>query len=87
VSDIWSEILRYKRGLVALEAKERQLESELARVVYPVLTLPNEIVSLIFVYCLPAHGRVRPSTRKAPLLLARVCGFWRDIALSTGPLW
>ncbi|KAF8152014.1 hypothetical protein K438DRAFT_1433339, partial [Mycena galopus ATCC 62051] len=55
--------------------------------VYPVLTLPNEVISMIFVHCLPAHGRVRPSPRRAPLLLAQICTLWREIALSTGQLW
>ncbi|KAJ7611875.1 hypothetical protein DFH06DRAFT_1371713 [Mycena polygramma] len=87
VADIRAEISRHKNDLQLLEAKERQLESALARVVYPVLTLPTEIVSMIFVHCLPAHGRVRPSPRKAPLLLAQICSLWRGIALSTGSLW
>ncbi|KAJ6451347.1 hypothetical protein C8R47DRAFT_953054, partial [Mycena vitilis] len=53
----------------------------------PVLNLPIDILSLIFLHFLPAHGRVRPSTRNAPLLLAQVCRLWRAVALSTGPIW
>ncbi|KAJ7664576.1 hypothetical protein DFH06DRAFT_1127986 [Mycena polygramma] len=87
VADIRSEILRYRRDVAVLEAKERELESQLALVIYPVLTLPTEIISLIFVHCLPDHGRVRPSPRKPPLLLAQICSLWRGIALSTGLLW
>ncbi|KAJ7643440.1 hypothetical protein DFH06DRAFT_599057 [Mycena polygramma] len=87
VADIRSEILRCKRDLAILEEKERHLKSALALVVYPVLTLPTEIISMIFVHCLPAHGRVRPSPQKAPLLLAQICSLWRGIALSTGLLW
>ncbi|KAJ7487928.1 hypothetical protein FB451DRAFT_1390902 [Mycena latifolia] len=71
----------------ALHSEERELESELALVVYPVLTLPAEITSQIFVESLPAHGRVRPSPRKAPLVLAQICHQWREIALSTSDLW
>ncbi|KAJ6601608.1 hypothetical protein B0H10DRAFT_1762067, partial [Mycena sp. CBHHK59/15] len=54
---------------------------------YPILTLPNEITSQIFVHCLPTHGRVRPSRQAVPLLLVHICRQWRDIALSTWELW
>ncbi|KAJ7084938.1 hypothetical protein C8R44DRAFT_541434, partial [Mycena epipterygia] len=56
-------------------------------IVYPVLTIPNELTAKIFIRCLPDHGRVRPSEIAAPLLLAQVCRQWRDVALDTGDLW
>ncbi|KAJ6586609.1 hypothetical protein B0H10DRAFT_1637773, partial [Mycena sp. CBHHK59/15] len=55
--------------------------------VYPVLTLPTETISRIFIECLPTHRRVRLSARKAPLVLAQICHRWRTIALSTTGLW
>ncbi|KAJ6559907.1 hypothetical protein B0H19DRAFT_864058, partial [Mycena capillaripes] len=55
--------------------------------VYPILTLPPEISARIFVECLPSHGRVRPSTVTAPLLLAQICRDWRHIAISSCQLW
>ncbi|KAJ7140755.1 hypothetical protein C8R44DRAFT_530102, partial [Mycena epipterygia] len=55
--------------------------------VYPVLTLPDDITSRIFVECLPTHGRVRPSPRNAPLILSQICRQWREIALSISDLW
>nr|GAT57122.1 predicted protein [Mycena chlorophos] len=54
---------------------------------YPVLSLPHEIVSAIFVACLPVHGRVRPSKKTAPWILTQVCSHWRAVALSTAELW
>ncbi|KAJ7194385.1 hypothetical protein GGX14DRAFT_678896 [Mycena pura] len=54
---------------------------------YPVLTLPNEIVSRIFVDCLPSHGRVHPIPGTAPLVFAQICRHWRDIAIATCKLW
>ncbi|KAJ7215601.1 hypothetical protein GGX14DRAFT_305468, partial [Mycena pura] len=71
----------------ALEEKRRAIFNSLNGVVYPILTLPPEITSRIFVHCLPHHGRVRPSLRCAPLVLTRICGKWRAVALSTGELW
>ncbi|KAJ7131164.1 hypothetical protein C8R44DRAFT_592305, partial [Mycena epipterygia] len=54
---------------------------------YPVITVPYEIIALIFVHCLPADGRVKPSPHAAPLLLAQICSAWREIALRTRQLW
>ncbi|KAJ7044776.1 hypothetical protein C8F04DRAFT_1069508 [Mycena alexandri] len=64
------------------------LESQLVSIVYPVLTLPFEITSEIFVQCLPdKRGKDVVNPREAPLLLMQVCVAWRQIAISTPPLW
>ncbi|KAJ7111678.1 hypothetical protein C8R44DRAFT_632393, partial [Mycena epipterygia] len=60
---------------------------ELSHVVYPVLTLPTEIITRIFVECLPSDEFVRPSPSKPPLTLAQICSRWRDISLSTRGVW
>ncbi|KAJ7493492.1 hypothetical protein FB451DRAFT_1214610 [Mycena latifolia] len=58
---------------------------------YPVLTLPFEITSKIFVDCLPedSEGIMRPypSQDEAPLVFTRVCRDWRAVAISTPTLW
>ncbi|KAJ7192007.1 hypothetical protein GGX14DRAFT_596446 [Mycena pura] len=81
------EIVQFKYAEGHISAKRRAILDRLNGVVYPVLTLPPEITSHIFVHCLPHHGRVRPSPRSAPLVLTQICGQWRAIALSTGELW
>ncbi|KAJ7194419.1 hypothetical protein GGX14DRAFT_318374, partial [Mycena pura] len=78
---------RQQALLSELHRKQQKLEQRLGLVVYPVLTLPNEIVSRIFVDCLPSHGRVRPIPGTAPLVFAQICRHWRDIALETCELW
>ncbi|KAJ6566428.1 hypothetical protein B0H19DRAFT_1374005, partial [Mycena capillaripes] len=80
-------ILRQKASFDALEKKRQALEVELGRIVYPVMNLPPENFSKIFVDCLPSHGRVRPSPATAPLSLAQICQHWREIALSSCKLW
>ncbi|KAJ7643432.1 hypothetical protein DFH06DRAFT_936666, partial [Mycena polygramma] len=70
-----------------LERERDELESSLSSLAYPVLALPFDITSRIFLQCLPAHGRVIPSAARAPLLLAQICHDWREIALSTCELW
>ncbi|KAJ7021809.1 hypothetical protein C8F04DRAFT_1241148 [Mycena alexandri] len=82
-----AELADIQHQLKVLKARDRDLKAALASVVYPVLTLPPEITSHIFLDCLPFHGRVQPSSIKAPLVLAQVCQYWRDIALATPQLW
>ncbi|KAJ7645823.1 hypothetical protein B0H17DRAFT_959377, partial [Mycena rosella] len=54
---------------------------------YPVLTLPFDIISQIFVYCLPQEDDALPWRTEAPLLLAGICREWRDITMCTHELW
>ncbi|KAJ7149545.1 hypothetical protein C8R46DRAFT_1198600 [Mycena filopes] len=56
--------------------------------VYPVLTLPPEIVSEIFVSFLPSYPEPPPKTGLlSPYLLCQICRQWRAIAASTPDLW
>ncbi|TDL19973.1 hypothetical protein BD410DRAFT_791620, partial [Rickenella mellea] len=50
-------------------------------------TIPSEIMSHIFAYCLPDEDFPSPSIRDAPLLLARVCRTWKDLSVLTPNLW
>ncbi|KAJ7189688.1 hypothetical protein GGX14DRAFT_580492 [Mycena pura] len=53
---------------------------------HPIWSLPAELIASIFVHCLPLHkNQFGPLT--APLLLTRICGTWRAIALRTPELW
>ncbi|KAJ7280614.1 hypothetical protein C8J57DRAFT_1174313 [Mycena rebaudengoi] len=55
---------------------------------YPVLTLPTEITSEIFVHFLPPYPERPPATGlTSPEFLAQICRAWREIALSTPRLW
>ncbi|KAJ7254928.1 hypothetical protein C8J57DRAFT_1657151 [Mycena rebaudengoi] len=87
LAKVRAQILLHEKYLDALEEEEAELEAGLALVTYPVLTLPIEITSRIFLHCLPSHGRVSPSPSRAPLVLAQICHHWREVALSTGELW
>ncbi|KAK7046265.1 F-box domain-containing protein, partial [Favolaschia claudopus] len=49
--------------------------------------LPFELISKIFIHCLPRYGRVRPDPQLAPLLLLQICRRWRAVALATPWLW
>ncbi|KAJ7167681.1 hypothetical protein C8R46DRAFT_254842 [Mycena filopes] len=64
---------------------------------FPILTLPIEITTEIFVWCLPTIEELRedhvsrsegkPVEPHAPLTLASCCRLWRAITLGTSSLW
>ncbi|KAF7352385.1 F-box domain-containing protein [Mycena venus] len=88
VFDLASAIARQEQLLDDMRTRLRELQSQLDSVIYPVLTLPPEITSEIFVYCLPAK-RVWDvvNMEEAPLLLTHICRAWRQIAIATPQLW
>ncbi|KAJ7834299.1 hypothetical protein B0H13DRAFT_2369955 [Mycena leptocephala] len=74
--------------LEADRARVADLEERLDSYKYPVLTLPNEIVSEIFIHFLPAYPEYPPPAGLlSPTLLTHICRTWREIALSTATLW
>ncbi|KAJ6450681.1 hypothetical protein C8R45DRAFT_1224048 [Mycena sanguinolenta] len=91
LAEIQAEIARFKtysaRYIFALEKQEEEVEARLKEIAYPILSLPPEITSRIFVECLLPDDGLSPLTARAPLLLMRVCRQWKDIALSTCQLW
>ncbi|KAJ7036041.1 hypothetical protein C8F04DRAFT_1096727 [Mycena alexandri] len=55
--------------------------------VYPILTLPPEVTSEIFLHCLATNTTHAPTPTLAPLLLLQICTAWRRLALSIPALW
>lgn len=51
----------------------------------PVNALPVELLTEIFIACLPED--LTPNSNESPLLLCRICRTWRSIALGTPKLW
>ncbi|KAJ6470277.1 hypothetical protein C8R47DRAFT_988869, partial [Mycena vitilis] len=52
------------------------------------LTLPNELLSEVFIHFLPTYPLCPPLTgNRSPQLPLQICRKWRDIALSTPALW
>ncbi|KAJ7074015.1 hypothetical protein C8F01DRAFT_1360749 [Mycena amicta] len=68
---------------------ERQLVNDrLDAYTYPVLTLPNEIVSEIFIQYLPTYPSCPPLLGDgSPTKLGQICRRWRAIAHTTPALW
>ncbi|KAJ7186484.1 hypothetical protein C8R46DRAFT_1057317 [Mycena filopes] len=83
-----ADLLGRDLSLYLLKSKRRDVLKCLNSYIYPVLTLPNEIVSEIFVGLLPGYPQ-RPSARGpgSPLKLGQICHSWREIAWTTPSLW
>ncbi|KAJ7701684.1 hypothetical protein B0H16DRAFT_1705296 [Mycena metata] len=74
--------------LAEIEAEKQAVEGRLDSHQYPVLNLPNELVSEIFVHFLPDYPSTPPLFGiHSPNILTHICRKWRDIALSTPLLW
>ncbi|KAJ7639370.1 hypothetical protein FB45DRAFT_425602 [Roridomyces roridus] len=94
VSQLTLNIAVAKARLADMKAELVRAQRQLDSITYPVLSLPTEIVSEIFICCLPTPN-TRQWTRRvdgidskqAPLLLSQICCQWRRIALSTSALW
>ncbi|KAJ7123950.1 hypothetical protein C8R43DRAFT_1241019 [Mycena crocata] len=77
-----------EEAVSALRKEKNSLQARLDAYKYPVLTLPNEIVSEIFTQFLPLYPICPPSTGLlSPMLLTKICRRWRQIALSSPALW
>lgn len=88
IAELDSEIEALELLLLPLHEERKQAQARLDAYKYPVLTLPNEIVSEIFTHFLPVYPRRPPATgRRSPTLLSHICRKWREIALYTPSLW
>ncbi|KAJ7074000.1 hypothetical protein C8F01DRAFT_1043069 [Mycena amicta] len=83
-----TEIEKLKMALNALYSERKLIQDRLDSYTYPVLTLPNEIVSEIFVQYLPPYPTCPALLGDgSPTKLAQICSHWRQIAHGTPALW
>ncbi|KAJ6512598.1 hypothetical protein C8R45DRAFT_960835 [Mycena sanguinolenta] len=88
LSKIEAEILDLQDSLSTLRAEKQLVQRRLDSYKYPVLALPNEMVSEIFVHTLPPYP-LCPALlgTDPPTTLTHICRKWREIALATPELW
>ncbi|KAJ7704516.1 hypothetical protein B0H17DRAFT_1126836 [Mycena rosella] len=88
IEGMQAQILELQLAVGALHREKDLVQGRLDAYTYPVLTLPNEIISEIFVRFLPAYPHRSPLIGpNSPSLLGQICRTWRNIALSTPELW
>ncbi|KAJ7645283.1 hypothetical protein B0H17DRAFT_1104346 [Mycena rosella] len=84
-----SKTARLRARLDEIEQERIHIQSALASFVYSILSIPVEITQEIFVQCLdgPDGRPIKADSMAMPLVLTRVCGAWREIALNLPRLW
>ncbi|KAK7438027.1 hypothetical protein VKT23_018195 [Stygiomarasmius scandens] len=85
-----SEIARLEAVLANLRQERDDVQKYVdahQRLLSPSLRIPSEILSEIFVRCLPEDCNPVCSVSQAPLLLGLICRSWREVCLSTPRLW
>ncbi|KAJ7165847.1 hypothetical protein C8R46DRAFT_1192382 [Mycena filopes] len=86
-------LVQIEAQLVLLEAERQNIRRKLGSLRYPVLTLPFDIVSEIFVHSAPAFQDAEAITvswsdeRPTAVNLTQICRTWRHVALNTPKLW
>ncbi|KAJ7225238.1 hypothetical protein B0H12DRAFT_277076 [Mycena haematopus] len=87
-SDLEARIMDLERSLAALHAEQDLVQERLDAYKYPVLTLPDELISEIFIHFLPiypaAPSLIGPAS---PTSLTHICRHWREIAQAIPALW
>ncbi|KAF5355360.1 hypothetical protein D9758_006111 [Tetrapyrgos nigripes] len=85
-----SEVQKLQTALRELEQKRNSVQTWIdahRALLSPSRRLPAELLSEIFVHCLPRDRNPNCSQSEAPILLGRVCKTWRQVSLSTPYLW
>ncbi|KAK7001449.1 hypothetical protein R3P38DRAFT_3049181, partial [Favolaschia claudopus] len=73
-----------------LEETRRELSTYVdahKALISPIRRMPPDILSEIFIACLPTHRNCVMSATEPPVLLGRVCSSWRALSMETPRLW
>ncbi|KAJ7159979.1 hypothetical protein C8R43DRAFT_994014 [Mycena crocata] len=88
VTDLEAQVLHLERTIHALRSDIKVTKARLDAYKYPVLTLPYDIISKIFIDFLPVYPLCPPLAGPlSPTLLTHVCRTWKEVAMSIPPLW
>ncbi|KAG1797239.1 uncharacterized protein BJ212DRAFT_1218513, partial [Suillus subaureus] len=75
------------KQLVKKQDKITQSMNLHKRLISSLWGLPTEVLSQIFVYCLPEDSHLSLAQNQAPVLLTRICRKWRNVAVDMPILW
>ncbi|KAJ7259283.1 hypothetical protein C8J57DRAFT_1028597, partial [Mycena rebaudengoi] len=88
ISELDARIFSLEVSLSAARCEREKLQSRLDDYKCPILNLPFEITSDIFIASLTQYPECPPMIGLlSPALLGQVCQQWRDVALGTPQLW
>ncbi|KAF7330942.1 F-box domain-containing protein [Mycena venus] len=80
--------------IALLQAERKIIQRKLSSIIYPVLSLPFDVTSEIFIQCIPELSDSDPIFKihthrnlPTPFLLSQICRAWRHVALKTPQLW
>ncbi|KAK6996921.1 hypothetical protein R3P38DRAFT_1948158 [Favolaschia claudopus] len=85
-----SEIAKLQKSIEKLEETRRDLSTYVEAhkaLISPIRRMPLDVLSEIFVACLPTHRNCVMSASEAPILLGHICSSWRTLSLCTPRLW
>ncbi|KIM81226.1 hypothetical protein PILCRDRAFT_821679 [Piloderma croceum F 1598] len=88
ITDAQNTLAQIDAEIARLQAKRNSTSLRLRKLkamASPIRRIPVEVIAHIFCCSLPDKPDLRVS--RSPLVLGRVCGDWRKIALSTPRLW
>ncbi|KAJ7073844.1 hypothetical protein C8F01DRAFT_1271771, partial [Mycena amicta] len=86
--EVESEIQKLKEHLAALRSERTEIRQRLDEYAYPVLTVPNEIITEIIMHYLPLYPDHPPLLGPgSPTYLLGICRLWRNVALHSPALW
>ncbi|KAK6969005.1 F-box domain-containing protein [Favolaschia claudopus] len=86
LEEIDTEIAALEARLGHLKTAREPVAIALDSIVYPILSIPVEITSLIFSYGSWIVD-FNDMKRKGPLFLAQICRAWREIVFNTPSMW
>ncbi|KAJ7076637.1 hypothetical protein B0H15DRAFT_577594 [Mycena belliarum] len=88
IAETRARILALEQFIASLKAEMIPVQERLDSYVYPVLSLPNEIVDEIFGHFIPPYPLCPPLRGLlSPMVLTHICHRWREIALTMPSLW
>ncbi|KAF7314680.1 F-box domain-containing protein [Mycena kentingensis (nom. inval.)] len=85
-----AQIADMEAALSALKSQRDALNDDIAThrsLLAPIRRIPQHALEEIFLACLPTSHNAVIDPSEAPLLLGRICRYWRELAYNTPTLW
>ncbi|KAK7014350.1 F-box domain-containing protein [Favolaschia claudopus] len=88
ILELATQISALERSVSLLRKTQQAAKTRLDSYTYPVLTLPLEIISEIFLHYLPPYPTPPPLTGSlSPIRLTHICRQWREMVIATPVFW